>query len=388
MKPTCERCGRTLAALDTEAPGAPAGAATCTCGYTPAIALAASAPGKPGRDAPPLPSPREGSLEVDPWSLPPPEDGYENLVLDDGPAAAAPSAPEEAPEPRAGGATPLEAATAEAAEAGDATPAAPSRRSRAIVAIAAAAAVLVVAVVALIVRGRSAPADAAGGTVRVTVTQEIPWLAPPPLAPADPSFRERARPDPAPARPALPPPSPRSAAATAPPARARGTASAEVAPPPALVAAAPESDAPSLPPPEPVAAAIPEAAPAAAAAAAGSAAIPLPPPPVLPEPQAVPAQGAAPAGKGRAPVLQTRACVEDALRIPRGLESRLPREVVLQVQVGEDGRAADVKFPGGVDPRLATALTAAVRTCRFAPGAGADGRPATVPATMRVRFEP
>jgi len=80
--------------------------------------------------------------------------------------------------------------------------------------------------------------------------------------------------------------------------------------------------------------------------------------------------------------------VEDALRVPRGLEGRLPAEVVLRVKVGEDGRPTDVSFGSAVDPRLASALGAAVRSCRFAPGSDAGGRPAALTATMRVRFEP
>jgi hypothetical protein len=80
--------------------------------------------------------------------------------------------------------------------------------------------------------------------------------------------------------------------------------------------------------------------------------------------------------------------VEDALRVPRGLEGGLPAEVVLHVQVGEDGRPVDVAFPGRIDPRLRSALLSAVRTCRFTPGADGSGRPAVTATTMRLRFEP
>ncbi|HEX9049735.1 MAG TPA: energy transducer TonB, partial [Anaeromyxobacter sp.] len=103
-------------------------------------------------------------------------------------------------------------------------------------------------------------------------------------------------------------------------------------------------------------------------------------------PVPVSARAEAPA-KARAPVLETRTCVADALRLPRGLEGSLPGEVVMHVDVAEDGRPANVSFPGSVDPRLRTALVAAVRTCRFTPGADASGRPAAAATTMRLRFE-
>jgi hypothetical protein len=97
---------------------------------------------------------------------------------------------------------------------------------------------------------------------------------------------------------------------------------------------------------------------------------------------------AARAASVRPPVLQTRTCLQDALRIPRGLEGGLPPEVVVHVQVGEDGRPGEVAFPGSVDPRLRSALLSAVRTCRFTPGADASGRPAAAGTSMRLRFEP
>jgi TonB family protein len=394
MQPTCDRCGGTLSVPEATAPGAPA-RVTCSCGHTSTIRAPGAAPRTGTRDAGPLPSPRGGHFEVDPWSLPPPEGGYESLVLDEGQPGAAEAAPAAAPAETAGSiATALEGVEP-AAEASpeDALAVAPAPgRSRAILAAAALAALLVVAgFAAWLARSRPPTPAAAGGAVRVTVTQEIPWSSPPPLAPLDPTFAERARAEAPPSRPAtLASPSPRPPASPAPPARAPAARPAPELVPAGAVDARPPADA--LPPaPETGAAApaAPDPAPGPGPAApAASAAIPLPPAPPPPAAQAAPARDAGPAAKGRAPVLQTASCVEDALRIPRGLEARLPREVILRVEVGEDGRPANVTLPGSVDPRLGSALAAAVRKCRFEPGSDATGRPAALPTTMRVRFEP
>jgi hypothetical protein len=373
MQPTCETCGRALSAPENAAPGAPV-QVTCTCGHTQALRVV---PRPPPRKAAlavgPLPSPRGGeNFEVDPWSLPPPEDGYENLVLDDGRPGAAPSArkdpvePPPAPEPaREAAAEPSPARPEPAAAPADAPRIA---RSRLILLGAVAAVVVLGALAAAIVRTPSTDESPARAGVRVTVTQEAPSWAAPPLAPMDPSYVERRRPDAAPARPAAAPPRATATRPASRPPSATATSAAPAAPEPIPSAAAPEEE----PAPEPaVSAPAPE--------------IPLPPPPVLAAPSP-PAR--APAAAVRPPVLQTRSCVEDALRVPRGMEGRLPPEVVLRVEVGEDGLPANVSVGAGVEPRLASALAAAVRTCRFAPGSGADGRPAAQPTTMRVRFAP
>ncbi|HET8539276.1 MAG TPA: hypothetical protein VFL83_05340 [Anaeromyxobacter sp.] len=388
MTPTCERCGRALAVPPSAAPGTHA-RVTCSCGHTGTIPVPWLAAPPRARETEPLPSPREGNLEVDPWSLPPPEDGYENLVLDDGPAAAGIGAaaepavgPDEPSDPAVGSgperaaAPDIASSVAAEAEATGEHPAPVARpRSRGAILAAAVAAVAAVAAGAWLVAGRARPGPPAGA-VRVTVEQDVSWAAAPPLAPVDPSYVERRRPSASSQRAPSPSPPPRAPAA---PPRSR----AAVAPPPAEVAAAPvpAPAAEAEPPPPPPEASPPPPEPAPVVVPAASVEIPLPPPPVAATPRQVPA------GRARAPVLETRSCVEDALRVPRALEGRLPRELVMQVQVGEDGRPANVAFPGAVDPSLRAALSSAVRTCRFAPGAGADGRPAAAATTMRVRFE-
>jgi TonB family protein len=346
---------------------------------------------------------------VDPWSLPPPEDGYENLAFEDvqAGAAARPAPPRmaaaAAPEPPGKDAAPEPPKPSGEDDApelpkpsgeDDAAPIEGSSRRRVMLLAAAAAGAVVAAGVAVwIVRGGSSSTDSgAGEAVRVTVTQEPSWMGAPPLAPPDPSFTEPSRPAALPARPlglASPPLRP-SAPAAAPvrpaPSREPVRAPSSVPPPdPAEAAEAASADATAeVPEPTPP----PEPEPAPGPAAAASAAIPIPPPPALPGPQAAPADGVQPGGKARAPALLTRTCVEDALRVPRGLEGRLPAEVVLRVKVDEDGRPTDVSFGSAFDPRLASALGAAVRSCRFVPGSDAGGRPAARTATMRVRFEP
>jgi len=409
LQPACARCGGRLPIPEAAAPGASI-EATCPCGHTTTFRVppAGQAPLRATRTAGPLPAPRGGSYEVDPWSLPPPEDGYENLAFEDGQAGAAtrPAPPRvataAAPEPPPSGKDAAPGLPKPRGEGGapdlpepggedDAAPIAGSSRRRVMLLAAAAAGAVVAAGVAVwIVRlGSSSTDSGAGEAVRVRVTQEPSWMDAPPLAPPDPSFTEPSRRAESSARPSglpSPPPRPSAPAAPAPPAPPREPlrAPSKTVPPPAPAEAA-SADAPagapeSTPSPEPE--------PAPGEAAAASAAIPIPPPPVLPEPQAAAADGVQPAVKARAPALLTRTCVEDALRVPRGLEGRLPAEVILRVKVGEDGRPTDVSFGGAVDPRLASALGAAARSCRFAPGSDAGGRPAALTATMRVRFEP
>ncbi|HEX9048987.1 MAG TPA: hypothetical protein VF841_00475, partial [Anaeromyxobacter sp.] len=190
MTPTCDRCGRPISAA-----GDAAGArteATCSCDRAPAVLAAPGAPGGPARDAGPLPAPREGSLEVDPWSLPVPEGGYESLELDD-PPAAPPAAAPAAPEPPDDAAPDIASSVAARA---DAEPSDPPPRPRKAVLVGAGVAVAVVAAagIALLARGRASDPGGKRGGVRVTVTQELRWDEPPPLAPIDPSFVEHPRP--------------------------------------------------------------------------------------------------------------------------------------------------------------------------------------------------
>lgn len=387
MKTTCERCGRPLSASPSPDGGARAELA-CACGHAPPGPRAnapAPAPARAAADAPPLPGPREGNLEVDPWSLPPPEDGYENLVLDDPPAVASPPpAPAAAREltPTALARPKVdEVSRRPAARDGGTRPASPRPGSRTPIVVAVAVAVLLAAIAAWALLGRSS--GGARDSVRVTVTQEVPWGSTPPLAAVDPSYVERARPEPP---RSTPEPSPARPASLAAPGRAppRGR---PPSPPPAGPAteAPPPEPAGAAPPPELVADPAREAAPAAGAAAA--AAVPLPPPPILAPKQPAAAPSDASPVRARAPVLQTRTCVEDALRVPRAVESRLPPEIVLRVMVGEDGRPRDVQYPGNLDPLLRSAISSAVRTCRFTAGADASGRPAEASTTMRLRFE-
>ena len=100
MQSTCARCGRPLS-VAAATPGASAQVA-CSCGHASVPQGALEPPPTSARDVGPLPSPGAGHFEVDPWSLPAPEDGYENLVLEDarpGADADAASAPDDADRP-------------------------------------------------------------------------------------------------------------------------------------------------------------------------------------------------------------------------------------------------------------------------------------------------
>lgn len=318
----------------------------------------------------PLPPPRKGHFEVDPWSLPPPDGGYESLVLEEGGGDEREGAPGTAPAAARPG--PTSAAPAPA-------------RSRARLAAGAAAAALALGAAVWLAAGRPTAPAREGAAVRATVTQELPWTSQPPLAPPDPSYVER----------------PRAPGARAPSAAGGAAAAAPLAPPATAPAAPPPPDAAArLPahgepdaaaardlPAAPATATAPEASPPPAPEPVPAAAdAPPPSPPALAA--AAPAQDLRPGSRARAPLLRTPGCVAEALRVPRTLEGRLPREVVVRLEVGVDGRPSDVAFAGSVDPRLGSALAAAIRTCRFEPGADPNGAPAPAPATMRVRLEP
>ncbi|MCM2254112.1 MAG: energy transducer TonB [Vicinamibacteria bacterium] len=60
--------------------------------------------------------------------------------------------------------------------------------------------------------------------------------------------------------------------------------------------------------------------------------------------------------------------------------------VVLEAQIGLDGRVEAVRVARGADARLDEAAVAAVRQWRFKPARGGDGRPTRVLFTVTLRF--
>jgi hypothetical protein len=98
----------------------------------------------------------------------------------------------------------------------------------------------------------------------------------------------------------------------------------------------------------------------------------------------------------RHPAPLTPRCVEQGIRLPASWADRLPGSVILRFAVGRGGAADLVQMQPGpdrlpgerVEPEIAEALAAAVRACRFSPGADDQGRPTRMWVVTKVRFAP
>jgi hypothetical protein len=148
-------------------------------------------------------------------------------------------------------------------------------------------------------------------------------------------------------------------------------------------AASPAAGAPPATPGAPV---VPAAATAPAAAPTATPAVPLPPPPqdtsLVEDAPRYPAEGF------EKPRLEEPGCVQANLRVPRDLATRLSGAVSIRFAVGVDGTPGLFEVLGEVqDRRLSEALWTALRSCRFAPGKDAAGRPTRLWVVMPLRFD-
>ena len=76
-----------------------------------------------------------------------------------------------------------------------------------------------------------------------------------------------------------------------------------------------------------------------------------------------------------------------ALRLRRELAARLPDAVTVRFPVAATGAVGRVEvLRPATDDDVARAIEDAIRSCTFVPGADDDGRPATLPVVMRIRF--
>jgi TonB family protein len=163
---------------------------------------------------------------------------------------------------------------------------------------------------------------------------------------------------------------------------------------PRVAAAEPAPAASSQAPPAPAAAPAPGAAPPESPPSPAPEQAPLVPPAATPSSAGAAADGAedAPAYARdgfRRPEPTTPGCVQNSIRIPRDLASRLPSTLTLRFAVGRDGRADLVQVLGAVpDPRLTEALRSAVSGCSFSPGTDEAGRPTRLWVVMPLRFAP
>jgi hypothetical protein len=377
----------------------------------------------------PTPAPHVATSVVLPGDLAPPEGGYVEFRLDDDVVThttISAALPVEPARDAAAAAPASEEAFASAAEAlGEAVvppaaivryrppeppPAAGRRDRRMVVAVVAASAVVgVVAASVFSLGSGDAPKDQAQAVSRsspgvltptvyvgpVGFEESTPQLEP---SPAAPSTRPVASREPAATRRTGRETAPRSAAREAASAPRAPGREALAAPPPAPVptpAPTPdqgpaEAQAAAPPPPTP-----PPAEPAPAAAAVPAAGLPAPPPPA-PEPAAGNEEPVFAREGFRRPVPQTPRCIERSIRLTPNLADRLPSSVTMRFAVARDGTADLVQVLPGPDMRptervdsgVADVLRAAVRGCRFVPGADDAGRTLRLWVVMQVRFAP
>jgi TonB family protein len=342
--------------------------------------------------APPSGPDRFERSEISPEEVPPPEGGYEDLILDDDEAPAAPAPPAEAAPPPAPAAQP-----AARNEPGVRAPASPKPGPPEFtvpypIEIGAGRPRRIPRVVAAVVLFGAGAALAAGVTVAArAVLREpaAPATAPAPLAAApaiDPSMPQDAAPEPALGLAVVPAEEPAPEAAPAPPAprRKEGRRAA---------ASVSISSRPLLPAPRPVAGAatgegVPEDAPPELPTHGLSAPLPIEVASAVPPP--APAVEDAPAYPGsgfRKPAPADRACVERSLRLPRDLSGRFDGTLTVKFPVAVDGSVGAVEVLGPVpDPRVTQAVEAAIRSCRFNPGTDPQGKPTPLWAVMPLRF--
>jgi hypothetical protein len=232
--------------------------------------------------------------------------------------------------------------------------------------VAGAAVVLLAAGGFLMLRGRSGPDAAAArapGTARYVISTE-----PPPLAEAAPGVVEapRAAVEYRPAPPAEP--AVRRGGERLEPRRTQADRPAPAAEPAPLPVAQPmQPAAPAAVRVDPIQIAAAPAAP--------------PPAPVLED---APAYATAGFQKPRPEV---PSCVQSALRIPADLQQFVSGPVTVRFAVSRDGAVSRFELMGEVaHPRIGDAIWQALRSCKFVPGADAQGTPTSLWLVMPIRF--
>lgn len=427
-------------------PKAPPGARTATPPAAPAARppTPPPRPPPPSRAVPPLDAPtgpdRWAKTEIDPSAVPPPEGGYVDFTLDDDPPVPPAAAPASAH------ATPVGRATTRAVpidtpapfprreptrelprpertpppvavpERGTGEPRPPAFASvtppppnRKWVPFAAVGGVgLALGAIVAVIATRE-PVRAPGAVeARPPVAAAAPTAPAPTEAPAETA--EPPDPEPAAAPAAVPsgpvatttpaPSKPVSGKpAAAPPEDAPERAAPKVrpperrAPPPDRVerperterVATRRSPAATEPNPVPVPAASPPATAAVTSAAVTTAAF-SPPPEASAEP-AVEDAPIYPTDGFRRPVAADPGCVQRSLRLPRDLQDRVPETVPVRFAVGPDGVLSQFSLIAEVpDRRIGESIWAAIRDCKFKPGADARGRPVRLWVVMPIRF--
>ncbi len=102
------------------------------------------------------------------------------------------------------------------------------------------------------------------------------------------------------------------------------------------------------------------------------------------------AVGDAPAYAGagwKRPEQEHRNCVQNSVRIPRGLQGFASGPITVKFAVGADGAPCEFQVLGELpDARIGASVWQAIQACRWVPGADTQGRPAKIWVTMPIRF--
>jgi protein TonB len=103
-----------------------------------------------------------------------------------------------------------------------------------------------------------------------------------------------------------------------------------------------------------------------------------------------PAIGDSPAYAGagwKRPEQAQRNCVQNSVRMPRGLQDFASGPITVKFAIGSDGAPSAFQVLGEVpDARIGAAVWQAIQACRWVAGADMQGRPAKIWVTMPVRF--
>jgi protein TonB len=89
----------------------------------------------------------------------------------------------------------------------------------------------------------------------------------------------------------------------------------------------------------------------------------------------------------RKPQMAQAGCVQSNMRVPRELAGFVSGPVQVKFAIGKDGAPSRFETLTSVpDKRIADAIWAAVQSCKWVPGADAQGRPTAIWVIMPFRF--
>jgi periplasmic protein TonB len=92
------------------------------------------------------------------------------------------------------------------------------------------------------------------------------------------------------------------------------------------------------------------------------------------------------AGYKKPQMLQPR-CVEQAVRIPKGLEGYVSGPVTVKFAIRKDGQPERFDVMTSVpDQRIGAAIWKAVQECKWVPGSDAQGKPVSIWVILPIRF--